>query len=553
MLRRVAALRRASLLPLLAAAVAHVRPPLCHAHASPLIRPASAAARGVLRRRGHASMHEAGVAAAPTAVAVKVSMVDALRRHLRLPKRDRKARFFVDPENASASTYDQLMSAVREHWGWLPDDFHLRHTAIEVEIGSGGAAVAVGATPDDVAASDAAEASGLVLRSADDLDRAIAAARLLGVAPTFKLCAPLPERRAPPPRVKVDPAEVMADNPLARMVSFYTFKPIADPAALKAELESRLAAVRVLGSVYVAEEGLNGQLMVRADMLPQLREVFGAVDALRDVELNLGDEVRADEVKPFHRFKVSHKGKVLQDGLGEQQLDLLTDGATGEEIDAAQWHAELSKPEDERPLLLDCRNWYESEVGRFDGARPLNTAKFHESWPKLEEALAGVDPNRRVLTYCTGGIRCVKVGAYLTQRLGLKNVARLEHGIVGYKRWLEAQQAAQGQEAANETQADAEKAEQDAAARQGPRSLFRGTNFVFDQRVGVKVTDDRLTDDPILSLIYAEGEGSQPLREAVYHESRKHEAEEGDADVEASAGFGGAPVPGIAADGRRPW
>lgn len=538
MLRRVA-LRRCCLLPLVYAAVAHVQSPLCHAHAAPAARSASASARGLLRRRGRAGM-------SITAVPVKVSMVEALRRHLRLPKKERKARFFVDPEGTNGSTYDQLIASVREHWVWLPDDFHLRHTAVEEALSGG-------------AEEEAAEGEGLVLQSAADLERAIAAARALGVAPTFKLCAPLPERRGPPARIKVDPAEVMAGNPLARMVSFYAFKPVADPAALKAELESRMAAILVLGSVYVAEEGVNGQLMVRADMLPELREALGAVEALRGVEINLGDEVRADEVKPFHRFKVTRKGKVLQDNLPEL-LDLTTDGATGEEIGAGQWHAELSQPEEQRPLLLDCRNWYESEVGRFDGAQPLNTGKFHESWPKLEEALAGVHPERRVLTYCTGGIRCVKVGAYLTQRLGLKNVARLEHGIVGYKRWLEGQQQQQP-----DAQPDGE-----GEAREAPRSLFRGTNFVFDQRVGVKVTDDRLTDDPILSLIYAEGEGSRPLREAVYHQSRKHGAE-GDLDPsdaseaggddddeepsasEASDGFGRAPPGVVQEEGRRPW
>jgi predicted sulfurtransferase len=438
-----------------------------------------------------------------SAFAIKVSMVESLRRHLRLPNKERKARFFVDPSLSSAEQmYVELMTAVREHWGWLPDDFQLHDTAIERESAAGPATTA----------NDLAESNGLPVRTAADLERALASARELGVTPTFKLVATVPERLGPPPRVTVDPAEVMADNPIARMVSFYTFKSIADPAALKAELEWRLAAVRVLGSVYVAAEGVNGQLMVRADMVADLRAAFDEIGALADVEINMGDEVRANEVKPFHGFKVTHKGKVLQDGLPEA-LDLATAGGTGEEIPAEQWHAELSLPESERPLLLDCRNWYESEVGRFDGSVPLNTSKFHESWPKLEEALRDVEPGRRVLTYCTGGIRCVKVGAYLTQKLGLTNVARLEHGIVGYKRWVDGQRAA---------------AEVEPVQAEITESLFRGFNFVFDQRVGVKVTDDQLTTDPILSLIYAEGEGSQPLREAVYHETRKQEENGGE-------------------------
>ncbi|KAJ1622678.1 hypothetical protein T492DRAFT_846094 [Pavlovales sp. CCMP2436] len=260
--RGIGMLRRCSLLPIIVA-VAHVQPRLC-ALVPPLARPASAAARSVSRLRRGApggaacmSAAEPGVAELPSdAVAVKVSMTDALRRHLKLPKKDRKARFFVDPANDPASNYEQLRVAVREHWGWLPDEFALRHTAVERELG--------GAPPTDAGESEAGEtgeALGQILRCADDLTRALAAARELGVSPTFHLEAPLPERCSPPPRLKVDPAEVMADNPVARMVSFYTFKPIADPEALKAELEFRLTAVRVLGSVYVASEGINGQLM----------------------------------------------------------------------------------------------------------------------------------------------------------------------------------------------------------------------------------------------------------------------------------------------------
>jgi len=424
-------------------------------------------------------------------------MVDELRRHQRLPKRERKARVFLEEgaEEDPAGAFQQLHASVREHWTWLPDDYQLRHTAVAAALGS-----------------NEEKAAGEVISSPGALMRAIKACRALGVAPTLKLTAPLQERRSPPPQLKVDPAEIMGDNPNAQMLSFYGFTRIADPAALKKELEHKLSALRVLGSIYVAEEGVNAQLMVREDELDALRETFASVRDLADIDLNVGDVVRADKTKPFHRFKVTHKRKVLQDGLAEN-LDL-EPGRGGEELEAAQWHAELAKPEEERPLLLDCRNWYESEVGRFEGAKPLNTNKFHESWPKLEEELEGIDPNQRVLTYCTGGIRCVKVNAWLTQKLGLRNVASLKDGIVGYKRWLDE---------------EAESAEESAKEGAAPESLFKGTNFVFDQRVGVKITDDRLTDHPELSLIYETdrgGEVPEPLRESVYHQTRIHEEEE---------------------------
>ena len=78
--------------------------------------------------------------------------------------------------------------------------------------------------------------------------------------------------------------------------------------------------------------------------------------------------------------------------------------------------------------MLDCRNKYETGVGRFVGAEPLNTENFRESFDVLSERLKDVDKSKPIMTYCTGGIRCVKVGAYLTQELNFTNVNRLAGG-----------------------------------------------------------------------------------------------------------------------------
>ena len=63
------------------------------------------------------------------------------------------------------------------------------------------------------------------------------------------------------------------------------------------------------------------------------------------------------------------------------------------------------------PMLLDCRNSYESDVGSFVGALPLETKAFSDSWAKLEDMLVGTPKDTPILTFCTGGIRCVKTNA----------------------------------------------------------------------------------------------------------------------------------------------
>ncbi len=105
--------------------------------------------------------------------------------------------------------------------------------------------------------------------------------------------------------------------------------------------------------------------------------------------------------------------------------------------------------------------------------------------------MEGLPPGTPVYAFCTGGIRCVKVGAYLRQRHGLADVRRLKHGIIGYERWAQAAvDAATGSDAAAAAAAapDAAASGATAAGSAGASSgiaaasLFRGTNFVFDER-----------------------------------------------------------------------
>ena len=109
-------------------------------------------------------------------------------------------------------------------------------------------------------------------------------------------------------------------------------------------------------------------------------------------------------------------------------------------------------------------------MGTFEGSIPLNTDKFSQSWEKLDELLEDVPKDQRVLTFCTGGIRCVKVNAYLKQKLGLQNIGRLKKGIIGYEQWLE--EASEEKEESFEVVSPSKPA----------KNLFTGTNFLFDRR-----------------------------------------------------------------------
>jgi UPF0176 protein len=116
-------------------------------------------------------------------------------------------------------------------------------------------------------------------------------------------------------------------------------------------------------------------------------------------------------------------------------------------------------------IVVDMRNHYESEVGHFNGALLPESVTFKEELPLVKNLLSGKE-NEKVLLYCTGGIRCEKASAYLKNE-GFKKVHQLSGGIVRY-----AQQVKE----------------------HGLKNKFKGKNFVFDNRLGERVSEDIISN-----------------------------------------------------------
>jgi UPF0176 protein len=112
--------------------------------------------------------------------------------------------------------------------------------------------------------------------------------------------------------------------------------------------------------------------------------------------------------------------------------------------------------------VVDFRNHYESEVGHFKGAITPDVETFRESLPIINEQLQDHKDDKNLVMYCTGGIRCEKASAYFKHQ-GFKNVFQLEGGIINYAKQIE---------------------------EEGLESKFIGKNFVFDNRLGERITDD---------------------------------------------------------------
>jgi predicted sulfurtransferase len=238
------------------------------------------------------------------------------------------------------------------------------------------------------------------------------------------------------------------DSDFYTILSFYRFSEISNLEGMVSELQKVWKPFSALGRVYIAREGVNAQMAVPTNVIKNFIQACESIPIFKDLYINPDHIIsRSDfeQTKPFKALHIRIRDQIVADGFDNDddaavqnlmfppspQLDWQK---SGHEMPPLEWHTAVSNP---NAIVLDCRNSYESDVGIFENAIPLNTTYFRESWTALDEILAGRDKSQPILTYCTGGIRCVKINAYLEQTLGFSNVSRLQGGIIAYARELE--------------------------------------------------------------------------------------------------------------------
>ena len=237
-------------------------------------------------------------------------------------------------------------------------------------------------------------------------------------------------------------------------LSFYKYFPVADSKTFRDSLFAELSALKVFGRVYVAAEGINAQVSVPKSRFEELREALYAHPEMDGMRLNIAVD---DDGKSFWYLKVKVRSQIVTDGITDPTFNLLD---TGTHLKAAEANALAQQPD---TVIVDMRNHYEYEVGHFDGALEVPSETFKEQLPMAVQMLEG-QKDKAILMYCTGGIRCEKASAYLRHQ-GFENVYQLEGGIIEYAR---------------------------RAKEEGLPLLFKGKNFVFDGRMGERITDDVL-------------------------------------------------------------
>ena len=244
---------------------------------------------------------------------------------------------------------------------------------------------------------------------------------------------------------------MLADSTPRTTVSFYKYHQIENPLVFRDELFTRWSELAVLGRTYIASEGINAQISVPTHRFDAFVQDLFTIDFLNNIRLNTA----VDEGKSFYALKVKLRNKIVADGIEDPNFD---PSNTGKYLNAEEWNKQLSDP---NTVVVDMRNHYESEVGHFEGAICPDVDTFREELHIVEDILQH-DKDKKVLMYCTGGIRCEKASAYMKHK-GFENVYHLEGGIIKYAR-------------------DAKANDLDIK--------FKGVNFVFDERLAERISDE---------------------------------------------------------------
>ena len=234
-------------------------------------------------------------------------------------------------------------------------------------------------------------------------------------------------------------------------LSFYKYIQLSNLETLRDALYLDLSNLNVLGRIYIASEGINAQISIPKHQNKKFIDYIYSYDNFNDMQIKKAVE----EGTSFYKLIIKIKNEIVAYGVDKNNYNM---GKVGTHLEPKDFNEKLSNPDS---IVIDIRNHYESEVGRFENAIVPDVDRSQDLLEEVKDLLDGKEDNK-ILLYCTGGIRCEKASSYLIKN-GFKDVNQLKGGVVNY---------------ANEVKEN------------NLDSKFIGKNFVFDARMGERITKD---------------------------------------------------------------
>ncbi|TVR27930.1 MAG: rhodanese-related sulfurtransferase [Balneolaceae bacterium] len=226
------------------------------------------------------------------------------------------------------------------------------------------------------------------------------------------------------------------------VILYYNFTPVKDPEQFCKEHKEFLKDAGLKGRVYISSEGINGTLGGSPEQIAAYKNYLLNLDGFEETEFKSEE----DESVPFAKLICKVREEIVAIGV-----DKLDPKEGGNYLSPADWRRVMESGDDY--VMIDVRNNYESRVGHFEGALKPDVENFYDFPGWLEDA--GIPKDKKVLMYCTGGIRCEKFSV-LMKKKGWDDVNQLHGGILTY-------------------------------AKEEGGEHFKGKCFVFDDRLVVPV------------------------------------------------------------------
>ena len=203
-----------------------------------------------------------------------------------------------------------------------------------------------------------------------------------------------------------------------KVVSFYKYVPIENQEKLRDTLKSTCKYLLILGRILIGKEGINGAVCGKIEKIEEFKRILTKNQMFSDLTFR----EQETEKNTYHKLVTKARTEICAFG---KDVDIMNPGIHLQPAELKQWYEN-----NEEFIIVDARNEYEYNVGHFKNATKLPIQSFRE--------FADIAPNelkehkdKKIVFYCTGGIRCEKASAYMKER-GFRKVYQLEGGIINY-------------------------------------------------------------------------------------------------------------------------
>jgi UPF0176 protein len=200
--------------------------------------------------------------------------------------------------------------------------------------------------------------------------------------------------------------------------TFYRFKKFTETKAVKVMLDKSLKNKLILGTVLLANEGINGTISGTQKDLNEFMSLIKKFLKIRKLSIKISH----NKFIPFYRLKIRLKKEIVT--IGDKTIK--PEKFTGKHISPMKWDKIVNN---KKYIVIDTRNDYEVSIGSFKNAINPNTKSFRE-FPEFIKK-SNIKKNQNIAMFCTGGIRCEKASSYLIKN-GYKNIFQLDGGILNY-------------------------------------------------------------------------------------------------------------------------